>query len=139
MAVLGPESVFLHHSFYYPHAFLKMDIGIASVRLSVMLSPYPPVNLILCGLLVLILAVTNPDNEPDLFESNEINQSSCLWKLKLTFSALNTQPNRRCRMNVKNNVGSCLVFHLLIMPSGDVEMNPGPPKYPCGICSKKKY
>ena len=47
---------------------------------------FSPVNLILCGLLVLILAVTNPDNEPDLFESNEINQSSCLWKLKLTFS-----------------------------------------------------
>ena len=97
---------------------------------------FSPVNLILCGLLVLILAVTNPDNEPDLFESNEINQSSCLWKLNLTFSVLNTQPNRRCRINMKNNVGSCLVFYLLIMQSGDVEMNPGPPKYPCGICSK---
>ena len=30
--------------------------------------------------------VSNLDNEPDLFESNEIDQSSCLWKLKLTFS-----------------------------------------------------
>ena len=37
---------------------------------------------------------------------------------------------------MKNNVGYCLVFYLLVMQSGDVEMNRGPPKYPCGICSK---
>ena len=37
---------------------------------------------------------------------------------------------------MKNSVGTCVMFYLLIMQSGDVEINPGPAKYPCGICEK---
>ena len=37
---------------------------------------------------------------------------------------------------MKSDVGTCVLFYLLIMQSEDVEVNPGPAKYPCGICDR---
>ena len=30
----------------------------------------------------------------------------------------------------------CLIFHIVILLSGDIATNPGPIKYPCGSCAK---
>lgn len=84
----------------------------------------------------LVIAVSKPDSKPDLFGSKDITQSLCLWNLKLSFCTIRSQSIWRFRMNMENNVGSCLMFYLLIMQLGAVEINPGPPKYSCRICNK---
>lgn len=37
-----------------------------------------------------------------------------------------------CKASFSTNL-YCKMFHLLILQSGDIEINPGPPKYECGI------
>ena len=91
----------------------------------------------LCSLLVLILAVTKTYNKYESVINVGCSELSSLSDFKLTFCSLISRPNQQCRMNMKNSVGTCVMFYFLIMQSGDIELNCCPTKYPCGICNNK--
>ena len=67
-----------------------------------------------------------------LYESkDDIPTKNSLLNFSISLKTLKGQ----CRLQIKGEMKSCLLFYLLILQSGDVEVNLGP-KYPCGICSK---
>ena len=69
-----------------------------------------------------------------LFELNSITSS---FGAGLEAIYRSTRPNRLVAiLDLPSKTMSSKLFFSLLLLSGDIHLNPGPVKYPCGICSK---
>ena len=88
-------------------------------------------NMAFCAISLFIIAIfMNQGSIVD--DSSYDSHANGIFNLSCTLKASRGQ----CRVKLENQGRSCLIFYLLLLQAGDIEANPGPPKYPCGICNK---
>ena len=71
-----------------------------------------------------------------LFPPTVTNQEQCLW-LSLTHGRVSRRLYNFCYWyKVKPTSARTLFAFLILLMCGDVETNPGPVRFPCGVCEK---
>jgi hypothetical protein len=95
-------------------------------------------NILICVFITTIIQLTPTHDNDSTGEIGPLDRGYLVEQqtgLQTFATYIHTRPNTKSK-EITNRLQSVLAILMLILQSGDVQIQPGPPKYPRGICAK---